>query len=489
MLNDKVARPIQESILALLVWDDKHGGMFARRLEPEVFDGDYEELARRVGRYWATYNRAPRGQIDELFADYFKEETGRGLTYAQLFTHLLELYQHGLNPQFLFDNVDRFERTQGLKRLTQNIAEAVMARGEEALDDCELEIDTYRRRRIEASGNRRTAFDVEAVLGSLAGVSREFDTGIEPLDRGYVIPARKELMVLLATPGSGKSWSLVHLAKRALLRRRKALYVSCEMTADAVMARFYQSILGVPKRAADSEVTRILLDDGKVGGFTRERVQADFALLDDNAQTEISVRLRNLGWLFRNIVVLGYAANELTPAKLEAAIDHEAAVHGFVPDMVLVDYLGIMKVDNRDMRISMGQNAKELRGLAQRRNIAMVAAQQVSREGKNTEEAGRLIDVQHAAEDWSLIGTADIAITLSRTKLESELGLMRLLTAKVRGEQSQYTVLCTQDYPRGQFVLEAHRLPSKYKDLVKAFGEEIGRAQKEKDGEDLDDPQ
>jgi hypothetical protein len=254
------------------------------------------------------------------------------------------------------------------------------------------------------------------------------------------------------------------------------------MSADMVMSRFYQSILGIPRRASESEITRLLLnDDGKIGGFSRERVQVDFALLDSNALTELGVRLRNLGWMFRNIVAIGYAMGELTPAKLEAAIDHEATVHGFVPDMIIVDYLGIMKNDIRDLRNSIGQNAKDLRGLAQRRNIAMVIGQQVSREGEKAEEAGRLVDVQHTAEDWSLIGTSDIALTISHTKVEKALGLMRLLTAKVRSEKSEYTVLCTQDYQRGQFVLEAHRLPSKYKDLQKAFVASLDKDDKDND--------
>mgnify|MGYP001595239919 CR=1 FL=1 len=471
MLNDKVDRKLQESILAVLVGDDEEGGKFARRLDPEKFDGDYEEVARRAGRYWATYNRAPKSQIDELFIDIAKDKTGRGLTYSQLFVHLLMAYQDGINTQFLFDSVDKFERKQDLKRLTQNISQAVQAKEEAALEECDKWIDDYRRQRVEAGGKRRTAFEVDSILGSLGKISREFDTGIGPLDKGYVIPARSELMALLGTSGSGKSWGLVHIAKRALFRRRKVLYVTCEMSPDAVMSRFYQSILAVPKRSSDADVTRFLLDDGKVAGFARERVQADFALLDSNAPTEVSTKLRNLGWMFKNIIVTGYSMGELTPARLEAALDYEATVHSFVPDMVMVDYLGIMKVDTKDMRISMGQNAKDLRGIAQRRNIAMVIAQQISREGKNVEEAGRLVDVQHTAEDWSLIGTADIALTMSRTKLESELGLMRLLTAKVRGEQSQYTVLCTQDYPRGQFVLETYRMPNKYKDLLKAFAQ------------------
>ncbi len=455
MLHDKVPTSSQESILALLLYDDAHGGTIASMVTPELFDGEYEEIARRVGRYWAKYNCAPKRQTDELFSDVFGEPTGRDLTYAQLFVHLLELHQNGINVTFLQDTVNRFTRTQRLKHLVVKLAEDVRARGEAALEDADKEMDTYRQQRVDGGSKRRTLFEVEAILASMSKNTKEFTTGIEPLDRGYVVPSRGELMVLLGTPGTGKSWGLVHIAKQAMLARRRVLYATCEMSPDVVATRFYQSILGVPKRRAESMVTSFKMDDGKFAGFDREAVQPEFALMDEYAQTEITVRMRRLEWVFRNLSIRGYAAGELTPGLLNAAIDNDVAMHGFIPDMVIVDYLGIMDVDKKDMRVSMGRNAVSLRGIAQSRGVAMVAAQQISREGKKAMDAGQDVDVQHTAEDWSLIGTTDVAITLSKTKLESELGLMRLLTAKVRGERAHYSVLCTQDYSRGQFALEA----------------------------------
>lgn len=488
MLRDKVPTTSQESILALLLYDDVHGGAIASMVTPELFDGEYEEIARRVGRYWAKYNCAPKRQTDELFADIFGDTAeGRSVTYAQLFVHLLELHQSGINVTFLQDTVNRFTRTQRLRHLVVKLAESMRTRGEDALEDADRDMDVYRQQRVDGGSKRRTLFEPEAVLANLSKNSREFTTGIEPLDRGNVVPTRGEMMVLLGTPGTGKSWGLIHFAKQAMLARKKVLYASCEMSADVVAARFYQAILSIPKRRMESVVTGFSYDDGKFAGFTREQVQADFALMDDYALDELTVRMRRFGWIFRNLSIRSYAAGELTPGLLNAAIDNDVAMHDFVPDMVIVDYLGIMDVDKKDMRVSMGRNAINLRGIASSKNIAMVAAQQISREGKKAMDAGQDVDVQHTAEDWSLIGTVDVAITLSKTKLEAELGLMRLLTAKVRGEKAHYSILCTQDYSRGQFALEATRIPSGYGDKLKTFGK-VQSSGKEAD-DDADDPE
>lgn len=480
-LSDTIGPRLQESLITLLIWDDTHGATVARLLSPEMFDGDYQEIARRVGRYWQQYNRAPAYQADELFDDL----ADKGETFANLFVHTLQLYQAGINPAFLLDTVHKFVRTRSLEQVAVNVLEQLQARGPDAVDEADAALDAYRRQRVAAASHGLTLFEVDTVLASLSNITREFDTGIEDLDKGYVLPARGELMVLVGVTGTGKSWGLTHLSKRAMARRRKVLYVTCEMSEGAVAARFYQSLLGVSRRPVESTVTRLMLDrDGKFAGFGRDKVESDFSLTDPSANLELTVRIRRMESTFRNLHIRGYAAQDLTVEKLEAAIDEDAATTGFVPDMVVVDYLGEMKLDPNNLRIMLGHTVKALRGLAQRRNLAIATAHQAGRSAKDAGE----VDLQHIAEDWTIVGTADIVLTMTQTKLEAELGLMRLYTAKVRNEASHYTVLVTQDYTRGQFAIESKRLPSNYSRMVKEFeNAQTREAQRGAESDDADD--
>jgi replicative DNA helicase len=485
MLSDKVGRPIQESLLALLIYDDKHGGVVARTLSPDVFDGDYADIARRVANYWHTYNKAPKRQVDDIFADIFTARTGRDITYGDLFVHLLELHDSGINAQFLLDTIHRFTRFQSLRRLLVDSAEKATSLGEDSLEDIDRAIAGYSRAQVDSASSALTLFEYDSILTQLQSRSLEFDTGIRGLDKGHITPARGRLMLMLAPPGVGKTWSLIQIARRAMLRRKRVLFVSCEMAAYEVAGRFYQALLGVSTREAESTVTKLIFEDGKLSGFDTETIKSDFVLMDeDMAHIELAVRISKLEWLFNNLRIREYAPGTLTPDMLEAAIDIDAASTGFIPDMVIVDYLGIMKVDPNNLRITLGHNGIALKGLARKRNVAMITAQQVSREGMKEQKAGKEVDIEHTAEDWSLMGTADTAVTMSQTKVERQLGLMRLFVGKGRQEMARYAVLVTQNYTQGQFAIESHRIPASY---TRVLGDFLKDREREQEADDQDE--
>lgn len=487
MLSNKVGRPIQESLLALLIYDDTHGGVVAKLLSPEMFDGDYADIARRVGDYWQSYNKAPGTQVDDLFADIFTERTGRDLTYGDLFVHLMQLHEEGVNAAFLLDSINKFTRFQNLKRLLTESAEKAQSLGEESLEDVDRAIDDYRKVKTNTIAPAVTLFDVEQILAHIQRRSTEFDTGIKELDKAYIGPARGTLFLILGPPGAGKSWSLIQIGKRALLRRKRVLYVSCEMDAYEVGSRFYQTILGLTTRQPNSLVTRLLYDDdGKFRGFERNEVKSDFSLMDDLAGVELAVRIRNLESMFSNLRIRRYPPGQLTPEMLDGVIDVDASTSGFVPDIILQDYIGIMKTDPKNLRITLGHNGIGLRGIAVSRNVAMVTAQQVSREGVKEQKAGREIDIEHTAEDWSLMGTADMALTMSQTKAEATLGLMRLFVGKGRNEAGRFSVLVSQNYAQGQFAVDSYRIPSGYTKAVDQFitEQENGRRAEDDDQDD-----
>lgn len=490
MLSERVGRPIQESLLALLIYDDTHGGIVAKMLSPEMFDGDYSDIASKVGSYWQTYNKAPKRQVDDLFADIFTERTGRDITYGDLFVHLLELHQEGVNAEFLIDTINKFTRFQHLKRLLLDSAEKAQNFGEEALADIDSEIDKYRKLQVDAASARAlTLFDYVPILSALQTRSNEFDIGVKDLDRGYIAPARGRLMLLLGPPGAGKTWALIQIAKRALLRRKRVLFLSCEMSDYEVGARFYQSILGVATRQPESLITRLLYDDdSKFDGFIQEQVKSDFLLMDEElAHVELAMRIRRLEWLFANLRIRQYVPGQLTPSLIEAAVDADASTTGFIPDMILIDYMGIMKLDPNNLRITLGHNGVALKGIARQRNVAVVSAQQVSRAGVQEQKAGREIDIEHTAEDWSLMGTADIAVTMSQTKAERQLGLMRLHVGKGRAEMDKYSVLITQNYNQGQFAIESYRIPSSYTRMLDEFIKERDRDQQAEEDDTPED--
>ena len=150
---------------------------------------------------------------------------------------------------------------------------------------------------------------------------------------------------------------------------------------------------------------------------------------------------------FRALRIDDFAA--LTVARLEAHLDQLESAHGFVPDLLCLDYLGKLDTAGReDYRIELGQQTSDLVTLMKERNIAGVTAQQVNREG----QTAKLVNRTHIAEDISIVGTSDCILTLSRNYKERLHGLARIWVDKARHAVDNFGVVIGQNLHHGQFV-------------------------------------
>jgi hypothetical protein len=184
-------------------------------------------------------------------------------------------------------------------------------------------------------------------------------------------------------------------------------------------------------------------------------------------ELEINSFLDQLGRKADNLFVKRFTPNTLTGNALRAYLDSLEQA-GFTADMVIVDYLGIMKVDPKNLRISMGHNAVDLRAVSIERNIAVVAAHQASKAG----EEAMTVKTTHMAEDFSIVGTADWIITYSCSEREFAHGLGRLFVGKARRRRDRWGVLITQAYDVGQFCLSSMFLdPSYFEHLEELTGD------------------
>jgi len=159
--------------------------------------------------------------------------------------------------------------------------------------------------------------------------------------------------------------------------------------------------------------------------------------------------------------------SSLTLDQLEAYFESLKSLHGFEPDLVLLDYPKIMKLNKSDLRISLGGLVEELRGLSQRRNFALAAVHQGNRASDSAEtvKAGA-----HLSEDFSIAGTCDFFLTYSQTPAERKLGLARIFVDLARSEMDKFGVLITQSYKTGQFVLESTMLSDAYAEMMQHMG-------------------
>lgn len=240
-------------------------------------------------------------------------------------------------------------------------------------------------------------------------------TGIAHLDhmmKGGL--KRGTLGVLLAPPKRGKTTCLVNIGYSALtdLDGLNVFHYTLEMDEMAVLRRYDARLMG--------NLVRQRRDDPD--GFT----------------TELQKRVQNL--VHGRLVVKEYPTRSATVDMIRSNLSIHTA-QGFSPDLVIVDYAGIMKASQRragEYRHEQASIFEDLRALAGEFNCAVWSAQQANRGALDKET----VTMADTAETFESAAVADAMIALCQTSDEQADGVCRLFGAAMREVESEWTIEC-----------------------------------------------
>jgi hypothetical protein len=112
-----------------------------------------------------------------------------------------------------------------------------------------------------------------------------------------------------------------------------------------------------------------------------------------------------------------FPPDEISVDEIYALIDHLKRSKGWVPDVICVDYLELMRsrraTDNREEYAKQKAVATQVRGLANNENALVFTATQTNRSG-NTE--GQIIDVTKIAESYGKSMPMDYLVSLNQSQ-------------------------------------------------------------------------
>jgi hypothetical protein len=452
----------QENLLTLLGHSDQYGKLVASVVEPSLFEGDYRVFAERFIDYWREHGEAPKLLAADLFSDILEgSDAGKAKHFRRLLIGMATLDHGGFNVDYVLAQLANFRRMQLFRAAFMQVFQ--LGQGPATAENL-AQIEQVLQETLRAPN---TTFDPGLWLGDTdhllaylaAREQNEFITGIPELDRHHAVPTRGQLTVLLGPTSLGKSWWLVHVGRCALLlRHKKVAHVTLELSAEEVQKRYFQSCMGIPAFDSHLETMRSGLlrkQDGSLE-LVKEKLVAPFSMQQTAAFAKaLKQHVSDLPDLWRNLVIKSYPTRGLSVGQLRGYLNALEAT-GFVPDLLIVDYAGIMRTESdrpAEYRIALGRTLEELRGLAMERNIALATAQQVSKLGMKAPQ----VDMSHVAEDVSIVFTADQVLSFSSSEEERKHKLARLWVNKNRSAVQDFGVVLTQLYERGQFVISSSR--------------------------------
>lgn len=469
---------LQESTLALLAHSDEHGRIVAQLVTPNVFTGDYKAVAEACLRYWKTQNRAPGAHLDDELAHLLDDKTSRRAQTFRQIIHAMGKLSEAMNTGYVLGRVQSFVRMQNLKDAMVRAADVLNKPGGdlqlEQVEASFAEIISHSKDRVSFDPGMRLT-ESDRVVDSLEAQD-EFAFGIRQLDNAYIVPQRGTVTLLLAGAKKGKSWFLVNTGRVNLKRRKKVLHISLEMGEPEVGMRYYQNMFKITKRRMEDTKGRavperirtfdIEQDDedsvAELVDFGFQDTHPAFTLDAPMVRQELSTRLTHYSGLYDDLLIKRWAPRALDENVLTAYLDRLEVVDKFVPDLLILDYMGLWKTVADNHRITLGRAFEEFRGICVKRNLAGVTAHQVSKAG----DIANRSTAHNVAEDWSLIATADQVLVFSSTEWEFNYGLGRLYVDRARNERDKFGLLLSQSYGLGQFCVDSMHLPSNYQELV-----------------------
>jgi len=420
-----MAYAFQESIQRGIVYLAKSDDNFLVQAMPMVKDSYFEFPQHQkfwsvIKEYYGSYKKLPSDeqileQIREIKTDNelmsdFKEELKEINTVDE---KSLE------NEEFYLDKVEEFAKEQSLKDAIINSIDLLKQKkfGEieeqirEALSvnrDVDLGQDYFGG--VEERYHRLGTSHINAQFRTpFETINQELEGGLAP----------KELAMVVAPPGVGKSLFLANQAARSVMDGKDVLYVSLEMSEDRVAQRM------------DSIFTRIKQSELKGG----------VKLLSDRLN-QMQSAAPNMG----RLKIKEYPTKRLTVTGLRAYLNQLRNYEGFNPDIIIIDYLELMTNSDVSMSEYMAQEriAQELRGIAVEHKCLMWTATQTNRKGKEVD----IITDAELADSYGKIRVCDLAFSINQKEQEFDEGKARMFVMKSRNGRARYIVPIRIDYTR-----------------------------------------
>jgi replicative DNA helicase len=450
---------LEENLLVLLCYNETNAPIIRGLVEPALFGGPYRLLAIRIYEYLDRFKKPPGDHVADLLSDKLEGDKREAGLYSEILESIY-VSQKGINAEYVMSQLETFIRRQSMRSIAIDLNKALQRDTEQSLEEAEQLIAGANRVQLSVFDAGTRLSDKRRALSFLDLQTASIPTGIPELDKRGLGPTRKEMYLFVADAKAGKSWWLIHLAKMALMHRVKVVHLSLEMSEERTAQRYFQALFAVAKRKEKLAIRKIKRDSlNRIEGFDELKVDPKLSFDDPGIRKKLEKLIDK--WSLRlldNIIVKQFPTGQLTVPKMVAYLDNLEATQRFVPDLLVVDYPDLMKLDKANIRGSIDEIYKDIRGVLVSRNIAGAVVSQAHRAASKA----RQVNADNVAEAYSKVAHADVTLTYSQTDSERGMGLARLHVAAGRSDQDKFSIVITQQYGIGGFALDSAMMRGNY---------------------------
>jgi replicative DNA helicase len=413
----KFADSIQRGIIYLLKSDKDFYLEIINLVKPEYFEYEaHSKVYETVIHHYNTYKVLP---TDNIIVNTIKENSP-SITVSEYEDELEYINKLDVtsiqNRNYFLDIIENFAKKEAIKVA---IAKSINLIKEENYGEIEVEIKRALSINRTLDLGQNYFLDINDRWDRLSNLNVDhkfptvFTRANDALEGG---PARKELCMVVAPPGVGKSLYLVNQGVTALKQNKNVLYISLEMSEDRIGQRFDSVMSLIPQSALKTNQE----------GLKR--------------RLEIFKHEFPGGRLIIKEFPTGRANANTVRALINQLINYEE----FKPDVLILDYLELLRPTTEGMAEYQAQEriAQEIRGVAVEYNLLLWTATQTNRQGSKAEV---ITDVD-LGDSYGKIRTCDFAISLNQQPQEFDAGEMRVFVMKSRNGKQKFLFKTSVNY-------------------------------------------
>jgi len=409
---------IQRGILYLLKSNKDFYAQIVNLIQPEYFEYPaHANIYIAVKKHYNKYHKLPTDafiiqdvknlkQQKELLSDYEDELVRVNNLDTSSFN----------NPDYYLDLIETFAKQEAMKLAILDCVELVKEGRVEETENVVRKALTVSR---DVNIGQDYFTDVLTRWKRVLDVNnktkyRTFIPNLNSVLEGGL--GSKELAMVVAPPGVGKSLFLVNQAVESLMEGRQVLYVSLEMSEDKIAQRFDSIMTLLPQGVLASQPKAI---KERLDIFAKEFPKG-------------------------KLIIKEFPTGQVTINAVQSLLVQLKNYEDFEPDVLIIDYLELLRPTREGMQEYQAQQriAEELRGLGVQHNLLVWTATQTNRQGRLV----KLITDAELGDSYGKIRTCDFAVSLNQTEEEFDEGSMRLYVMKSRNSRQRFIVPMSIDY-------------------------------------------
>jgi replicative DNA helicase len=421
MTEVDLSQHIQDCFIQLIITDTKFITIARPLIKPEYFSSSItEKIVRLCYAFYDQFKEAPKNHLhDEVQRFIERKPVEEKKLFASYLTTISTLSV--TNKDYVLSRIGNFVKSREFESAAVEFVELV-EKGE--FDEAKTLM--YKTLKTDVTNEDVGLKYIDSTTPSYYTNLDESEylipTGIEHLTRligGY---KRGQFVVFLGGQKGKKSWALCHTAKQALMKGLKVLHISHEMTLPEVEMRYDMMLGGLISDRHKRPVKFIVRDEH--GEIIDDRTSSPEILTVYNIKRVLSARnsIRRFGG---NLIIKKYPPRSCTMEEMERFLDHLETFEKFIPDVVIVDYIDIMKLPlgaSSALRDRLNEIYLEHKRMADERNILLLSVSQSTRQGR------RKVKMTHKdiSEDIRKLANVDLFISFSQDDDQAEEQIMQV---------------------------------------------------------------